>query len=96
MKSLKVPVESLRQRAVSSTSRPSWFIDRKGSDYCEVCRRETGTTAAATCLRCAQNIVNDRRRAFPRSDGNVYMRRFGFKNYFDLGRGREKERVRVV
>lgn len=97
MTSLKTQVAtSARLHAESFTSRPSWFIDKKNRDYCEVCRRETGNTVAATCLRCATNVINDRRFRFPRSEGNRYMRRFGFKNYFAAPIRRQRERVRTV
>lgn len=60
-------------------------LDNKTREYCEVCRRETGTTVCAVCLNCARRIITDRRRAFPRSEGDVYMsREFGQPRYFEL------------
>jgi hypothetical protein len=65
-------------------SKPAWEIDRKGTDYCEVGRHETGTTVCGVCLHHSLEIVADRRRQHPRTEGNYYFsNRFGFRNYFD-------------
>jgi hypothetical protein len=86
---------------LNSSGVPYTPFDKKGSEYCEVCRRDTGTTVCAVCLKCASGIIRDRRHRFSRSEGEVYMRnRFGsaFKHNFTPANPRpvsEKVSVRV-
>ena len=59
-------------------------LDEMPLDFCEVCRRTTSTTRNSVCAGCAVRIAGDRRRFWPRSEGNGFMRQFGraFRNYF--------------
>lgn len=66
------------------------ILDNKTTAYCEVCRRDTGTTVCAICLGCAKGVIMDRRHRFPRSEGKPYMRmmfgRVGMNALPDLSR----------
>lgn len=52
------------------------ILDNKTTAYCEGCRRDTGTTVCALCLNCSKTVITDRKRAFPRSEGMPYMRKW--------------------
>lgn len=60
-------------------------LDVMPLDYCESCRRTVDTTRNSLCLRCSTGILDIRRKMFPRSEGNVFMRSVAgraFRNYF--------------
>lgn len=62
------------------------ILDNKDTRYCEGCRRDTGTTVCGLCLQCTRPVLADRRKFWPKSEGNAYFRRiFGkkFGNYFE-------------
>lgn len=63
--------------------RESMFgLDVMPLDYCESCRRTVGTTKNSLCFGCSMPLIKDRRRFFSRSEGNGFMRQFGYANYF--------------